>query len=60
MSIVDTSKLFGLSHYALRKGIKDGSIKHTMVGNKYLIDVWALSKQLEGNGKVRQLNELQL
>jgi excisionase family DNA binding protein len=51
MSITDASKLFGLSKYYLRTGIKSGAIKHTIVGNKYMIDTGELQKQLQEKEK---------
>lgn len=47
MSISDASEYFGVSRYYLRTGIKSGKIAHTVLGNKYMIDVFALQRQMD-------------
>lgn len=44
-SIADTAKLTGLSQFILRKRIKEGTVKFTMSGNKYLVNVPDLLKR---------------
>lgn len=46
LSISDAVKATGLSQYYLRRGCRDGSVPHVMSGNKYLINLPALLKQL--------------
>ncbi len=47
MTITEASEYFGVSKYFLRKGIREGSIAHTLLGNKYKIDVEALQRQMD-------------
>lgn len=47
MSIADSSAYFGVSKYFLRKGIKSGDIAHTVIGNKYFVDVCALQRRID-------------
>ena len=44
-SIVDTATLTGLSQFALRKRIREGSVKFTKSGAKFLINVPDLLKR---------------
>ena len=50
-SIAKTVKVTGLSEYALRKGVKEGSIPHLCFGIKYLINVPALLEKLDAESK---------
>ncbi|MCD7957881.1 MAG: helix-turn-helix domain-containing protein [Lachnospiraceae bacterium] len=47
MSITDTSAYFGVSKYFLRKGIRNGTIAHAFVGNRYMIDTAAFKRQMD-------------
>lgn len=47
MTITDASTYFGVSKYFLRKGIKCGDIAHTVIGNRYFIDVCALQRRMD-------------
>ncbi len=49
MTITDASAYFGVSKYFLRTGVKSGQIAHTVLGNKYMIDVFAFQRQLDSN-----------
>lgn len=50
LGIVEVSEMYGISKYALREGVKNGQIKHVVVGHKYMIDVDALQQKLD-NGE---------
>ncbi len=45
-SIMEAVKSTGLSAYYLRRGCRDGSIAHIRCGEKYMINVPALLRQL--------------
>ena len=47
MDITTASKYFGVSKYFLRQGIKNGTIAHTCIGNKYMIEVSAFQRQID-------------
>ena len=49
-NVDETSRLTGISTYALRRSIKSGICPHIRVGNAFLINVPALLKQLEAGG----------
>ena len=45
-TIINTSKLTGLSQSYLRKGCKDGSVPHIQSGQKYLVNIPRLLENL--------------
>lgn len=45
-NIVDAAAASGLSQSYLRKGCKEGTIPHIMIGSKYMINIPALYDQL--------------
>lgn len=45
LKIDDASYVTGFSKNALRKGCREGTVPHTLVGNVYMINVPALLKQ---------------
>lgn len=44
-SIADTATLTGISQFALRQRIKQGTVKYTKSGSKYLVNVPDLLKR---------------
>ena len=52
LGIKEVSEMFGVTKYALRKGVKSGRIKHVIVGHKYMIDVDAFKHQLDSGENV--------
>lgn len=44
-SIADTATLTGLSQFALRQRIKEGTVKFVKSGNKYFVNIPDLLKQ---------------
>ena len=44
-SIADTAMLTGLSQFALRKRIREGSVKYLKSGNKFFVNVPDLLKR---------------
>lgn len=47
MNLTDACKATGLSTYYLRRGCKDGTVPHTMSGNRYMVNVTALLEKLD-------------
>ena len=47
-SIKDACRRTGLSQCFLRSGCKDGSVPCIKAGNKYMIDLVAFSRRLDG------------
>lgn len=45
-TILEASAASGLSQSYLRKGCKEGTIPHIMIGSKYMINIPALYDQL--------------
>lgn len=44
-SIAETAKLTGISQFSLRKRIREGNVRFTMSGNKYLVNIPDLLKR---------------
>lgn len=47
-SIKDAAIETGLSQYAIRNGVKDGSVPHIKRGEKYYINMPMFRRQLDG------------
>ena len=50
-TIRNTARLTGLSAYHLRRGCKDGSVPHVMVGAEYRINVPLLMDRLNAESE---------
>lgn len=46
LKIEDAAKFTGLSRYYLRQGCKSGEVPHVTCGNRYMVNVPALLRQL--------------
>ena len=55
MTITAASTYFGVSKYFLRCGIRNGSIAHTFIGNRYMIDVSAFQRQMDNGVYLRTM-----
>jgi len=51
VSLVEAARLVSLSKFTLRRRIKDGRLKATRVGNRWIVPVASLESFVNGEGR---------